>query len=96
MTDSGDDHGKPASAGDGDAEELLWTPRGWVEPGPPETCPNGHPLRGPYLCLVGSQACECGTIHRAFHCRSCRASVYRPTPGSNCSFVDLDGRRRPT
>lgn len=85
-----------SSAGNNEgSDELTWTPRGWVEPGPPATCPNGHPLRGPYRCLVGSQACECGTIHRAFHCRSCTASVYRPTPGPDCSFVDFDGRRRP-
>lgn len=77
-----------------DDNELKWTPRGWVEPGPPEKCPNGHQLRGPYRCLVGSQACDCGTIHRVFHCQGCTESVYRPPPGPACCFVDLDGRHR--
>ncbi len=73
---------------------LRWTARGWVEPGPPENCPKGHRLRGPYRVLVGSQVCECGTIHRVFHCSTCDASVYRPDPGPECSFVDFDGRRQ--
>jgi hypothetical protein len=56
-----------------------------VDHPPTEPLP-GHRLRGPYRALVGSQVCECGTIHRVFHCRTCEASVYRPAPGPECSL----------
>ncbi len=38
------DFGDASSSAPTDDEEvgLRWTPRGWVEPDPPETCPNGR------------------------------------------------------
>lgn len=71
---------------------LRRTRRGYEEPPPPKTCPNGHPLRGPYRALVGSQQCSTCGVHRSFHCTTCDAVVFRPAAGPDCSFVNFDGR----
>ncbi len=79
---------------------LRCTRTGWVEPGPPLACPQGHTLRGPYRVLVGTQQCAtCSAqglgAHRSFTCRTCSETVYDPPPGPNCTFVALDGRAAP-
>lgn len=79
---------------------LKRTRRGYEEPGPPAQCPNGHPLRGPNLVLVGTQACSTCSgrglgPHRAYSCTTCGISVYDPAQRPECSFVSFDGRAVP-
>lgn len=79
---------------------LIRTRRGYEEPGPPDLCPAGHPLRGPHRVLVGTQQCstcaESGHgAHRSFTCRVCNRTAYDPEPRAECSFVAFDGRAVP-
>lgn len=79
---------------------LERTRRGYVEPGPPPTCPRGHALRGAGRVLVGTQQCRfCAGKgsgpHRTYTCRACDATVYDPVAGPNCTFVAFDGREIP-
>lgn len=80
---------------------LIRTRKGYAEPGPPERCPAGHPLRGPGRVLVGTQQCsacaEAGVgPHRSYSCRECNRTVYDPEPNAECSLVALDGRAIPS
>lgn len=79
---------------------LIRTRRGYTEPGPPERCPAGHPLRGPQRVIVGTQQCATcagagGGSHRTYTCRVCGRTVYDPVPTPECSFVAFDGRAVP-
>jgi hypothetical protein len=79
---------------------LRRTPRGYVEPGPPPSCPRGHTLRGAWKVIVGTQQCaHCSELglgpHRSYTCRTCKATVYEPRAGPHCTFVALDGRKIP-
>lgn len=80
---------------------LIRTRKGYAEPGPPERCPAGHPLRGPGRVLVGTQQCsacaEAGVgPHRSYPLAECNRTVYDPEPNAECSFVALDGRAIPS
>ena len=79
---------------------LKRTRRGYEEPGPPLSCPQGHALRGGGKVLVGTQQCaHCATLglgpHRTYTCRACDITVYEPAAGPNCTFVAFDGREIP-
>ena len=79
---------------------LIRTRKGYAEPGPPELCPAGHPLRGPQRVLVGTQQCaNCAGVgngpHRTYTCRACGRTVYDPELTPECSFVAFDGRAMP-
>lgn len=76
---------------------LRPTPKGYAEPGPPEFCPAGHPLRGPRQVLVGTQQCStCAGVglgpHRSYTCQTCWRTVYDPKPTPACTFVAFDNR----
>ncbi|SBS79380.1 hypothetical protein MHPYR_770008 [uncultured Mycobacterium sp.] len=76
---------------------LRPTAKGWVEPGPPPRCPQGHPLRGPHRVLVGTQQCAACSRrgegpHRTYTCRACGATAYDPPERPDCTFTALDGR----
>ena len=83
------------------SRRLIRTRKGYAEPGPPESCPAGHPLRGPRRVLVGTQQCaRCADLgvgsHRSYTCQTCWRTVYDPAPTPECSFIAFDGRTVPT
>jgi hypothetical protein len=52
------------------------TPDGSITEIPPETCPNGHPLKYPNVILAHWPKPGSSKLTRAWHCPTCKATIY--------------------
>ena len=43
---------------------------------PPETCPNGHPLKYPNVIVAHWPRPGSGELTRWWHCLTCKATIY--------------------
>jgi hypothetical protein len=62
--------------------QFRTNPDGSVTEIAPTHCPNGHELRYPNVIVAHWPRPGTGQLVRAWHCLTCKATIYDDSPGS--------------